>query len=537
MIKRLNGTLLKLAGMCALLALPVGAAPEIRAILNAASYALPGMPNSGIAQGSMFVVFGTDLGPGDLRQAPGFPLPASLGGTSIRVTVGNTAVDALLVYVWATQVAAILPSATPVGIGLMEVTYSGHTSQAGAFRVVRSSPGVLAQNQAGSGQALAQNFNSTTDQPRNSLGRPAKPGQVVTLWATGLGPIPDSDAMTPIPRDLDIKLQIVVGGKPATVRYKGGSGCCAGVDQIVFEVPPGLSGCYVPVVVQVDNVVSNFTTISVAGPDGGDCADLSGVSGPMLDELQAGGTLRVGSIVLSVNKSDIVTESGIGQFLQADLTWLGNQISLGLPSPGSCMVNPVRPSPIGGMPLPLVGFDAGRVLNVTGPKGNRQILQRYPGMYSETFATGTLVQFLEPGTYTVDSSPGGADVGPFRATLNFPAELAAAVQQSAAGTTVNWRGGDPAGYVVIQGSAQSPGSASATFTCVERTAAGQFAVPPYVLSMVPVNAGDVRAFVAAGTSPQNRFKATGLDVGYFSFCSPMSALCSSGGGYFDYYGY
>ncbi len=524
--------LLKLAGVCALLALPAGAAPEIRAILNAASYAQPGMPNSGIARGSIFVVFGTELGPGDLRQAVGFPLPTSLGGTSIRVTVGATTVDALLVYVWATQVAAILPSGTPEGIGLMEVTYNGRTGQAGAFRVVRSSPGVLAQNQAGSGPTLAQNFNSAADQPRNTLSRPAQPGQVVTLWATGLGPIPDNEAMAPVPRDLNINLQVLVGGKPAAVRYKGRSGCCSGVDQIVFEVPPGVGGCYVPMVVQVDNAVSNFTTISVAGPGGSDCTDLSGISGPMLEKLQAGGNLRVGSIVLSVAKSDFVAETGIGEFFQADLTWLANRISLGLPSPGSCMVNPVKSFVPFGLAFEPVGLDAGRVLNVTGPKGSRQILQRWPGMYSEAFANGTLVQFLEPGTYTVDSS-GGPDVGPFRSTITFPAELTSTVQQSAAGTTVNWRGGDPTGYVVIQGSAPSPAGVGTSFSCVERASAGQFTVPPYVLSSLPASPSDITALTAAGSAPQNRFKAPGLDLGYFSFCSPSSALC--GGGLFDYY--
>jgi hypothetical protein len=144
------------------------------------------------------------------------------------------------------------------------------------------------------------------------------------------------------------------------------------------------------------------------------------------------------------------------------------------------------------------------------------------------------VQFLVPGTYTVDSAPGGADIGPFHATLNFPAELTSTVQQSAAGTTVNWRGGDPEGYVVIQGTAQSPAGVSTSFSCVERTGAGQFTLPPYVLASLPGNPTDITALTAAGSSPQNRFKAPGLDLGYFSYCSPWSALC---GVPFYYYGY
>ena len=74
------------------------AAPTIaqNGILNGGSYALPGLPNSGIAQGSIFVVFGQELGPATLVQVSSFPLPTSQGlaGTSIRVTVGGTTVDA-----------------------------------------------------------------------------------------------------------------------------------------------------------------------------------------------------------------------------------------------------------------------------------------------------------------------------------------------------------------------------------------------------------------------------------------------------------
>jgi hypothetical protein len=159
------------------------------------------------------------------------------------------------------------------------------------------------------------------------------------------------------------------------------------------------------------------------------------------------------------------------------------------------------------------------------------MLQRYGGLYSETFATGTLVQFLTPGTYTLDS-PGGADVGQLHAAITIPADLTSTVQQSATGTIVNWRGGDPAGYVVVQGSAASPAGVRTSFSCVEKASAGQFTLPPYVLSSLPGTPSDIVALIAAGSSAQNRFKAPGLDLGYFSFCSPSSALC---GAFYDYW--
>jgi hypothetical protein len=252
----------------------------------------------------------------------------------------------------------------------------------------------------------------------------------------------------------------------------------------------------------------------------------------MLERLLGGGTARVGSIVLSVNAGGTVSENGIGEFFQADLNWVAARLTPGLPSPGSCMVNPVTLSGPAGMYVDPVGLDAGQLLTVNGPKGSRQVLQRYPGYYSETFAQGTVTQFLQPGTYAVDNGAGGADVGRFQATVSFPAQLSATVQQSATGTAVNWQGGDPTGYVVIQGSVKSASGVPTNFTCVERTSAGQFALPPVVMSSLPGAPSGVTAVVAAGTAAQNRFKAAGLDLAFFSFCSPISGLCN--GPYFGY---
>jgi len=509
----------KLAGIC-LIATPGWAAPQIAAVLNAASYARPGMPNSGIAQGSMFVIFGAGMGPASLVQAGGFPLPTALSGTSVRVTVGATAVDAFLVYTYASQVAAVLPSVTPTGIGLLSVTYNGHTSEAGAFRVVRSSPGILTQNQAGTGPALAQNFNLESDQPRNTLTHAAHAGQVLTLWATGLGPISGSDAAQPVPEDLSLNLQVLVGSKPAKVRYKGRSGCCAGIDQVQFEVPANVEGCSVPIAIRVDDTVSNFATIAVAA-SGDVCADLSGVSGADLERWQAGANLASAAIGLHVaqdcedyfcggpDSPAPYIETGEASFLRSGLPFVRTQV--GLPPPGSCIVRPAGVvGALIGAPQPL---DAGGVLNVTGPKGVRQIVLQSPGYYSQQFAQGSAVQYLVPGTYVIDNGAGGTDVGPFQATLTVPPVFTSTVESSSAGARAAWTGGDPEGYVTIQGGAASPTtSAVASFVCTERVSAGQFTVPPEVLLGLPA-APSLSTFY----QPTAIFHARGLDIGQISF--------------------
>lgn len=107
-------------------------------IVNAASYIPSGLPNSGIAQGSLFVVMGSGLGPNSLQQAPGVPWPAELAETTVQVTVGGTTVNAYLYYAWSGQLAGVLPSTTPVGDGTLTVTFDGETSAPAPILVVRS---------------------------------------------------------------------------------------------------------------------------------------------------------------------------------------------------------------------------------------------------------------------------------------------------------------------------------------------------------------------------------------------------------------
>ena len=49
-------------------------APKITAVVNAASYIQPGLPNAGIAQGAIFVVFGATWA---LRRSPSLQRPFS----------------------------------------------------------------------------------------------------------------------------------------------------------------------------------------------------------------------------------------------------------------------------------------------------------------------------------------------------------------------------------------------------------------------------------------------------------------------------
>src|SRR3954451_1457404 len=113
--------LISVAGVCL-------AQPSITAVQNAASYIPAGLPNSGIGQGSMFIIKGNNLGPANVVVASSYPLQTTIAGTSVQVTVGGRSVSGLMYYSLASQVASILPSSTPLGTGTVTVSYNGQTS-------------------------------------------------------------------------------------------------------------------------------------------------------------------------------------------------------------------------------------------------------------------------------------------------------------------------------------------------------------------------------------------------------------------------
>jgi uncharacterized protein (TIGR03437 family) len=107
---------LGITALCLLLLVAPAGAQSVVSV-NSASYVNPALPNGSIAQGSMFIGFGSGLGPAAIQFPSPWPFPTELAGTSIKVTVDATTVDCFMVYTSAGQIAGILPSNTPLGAG------------------------------------------------------------------------------------------------------------------------------------------------------------------------------------------------------------------------------------------------------------------------------------------------------------------------------------------------------------------------------------------------------------------------------------
>ena len=134
--------------------------PVVSLVVNAASNLVPGLPNSGIATGSMFIVYGSNLGPAALTAISAYPLNPVLAGTAVRVTVAGRTVDALPYYTSANQLAAILPSTTPVGEGTITVSYNNAVSAASPITVVGGNVGMYTVNSQGTGDAAGRRSGS-----------------------------------------------------------------------------------------------------------------------------------------------------------------------------------------------------------------------------------------------------------------------------------------------------------------------------------------------------------------------------------------
>ncbi len=504
--------------------LPLRAAPAAGGVVNAASSILPGRPNGNLTPGGLFSLFGSGMGPTQLVEVDAFPLPLELAGTSVRVTVGGVTANCVMLFTSAGQLAAILPSSTPLGAGAMTVTYQSQTSAPLPITVAAGNFGIFALNQRGDGPGVFTD--PLARQLRvNGFFEPARPGDIWDIWGTGLGPITVDEAAGPAPGDLTgLDVKVLVGGREAQVLYRGRSGCCAGLDQVRFITPEGVSSCHAPVVVTVDGVPSNFVTMAIS-PGGSVCSDPGRDSAENLELFEATGFLRQGQLLLgrvwtTTQAADGAVSTQRGDSAAASFVELSYDNVLDLQperlSPGACLVSrlPVAPPEVRGL-------EAGR-LTVAGPSAMAELTRNSPGFYTHSFEPPAGV---EAGRGYTFATPGGELVGPFQASITppEPIELLNPEQlrriNRAAGVRIRWRGGR--GPAVIRGSSPfaigPDGPVGAQFVCFVDAGAGQFELPRTVLDSMPASVDDDGtpggSLTFGQTVDAGSFAAQGLDLG------------------------
>jgi len=506
------------------------AQPRISKVQNVFSLILPGMPNSGIAQGSVFAISGTGLA--TTTSAPQvFPLQTVLEGASVDVTVNATTTHAILYFVSATQIVAILPSATPTGSGQVKVAVGGKTSSAG-ITVVQSAFGMLSLNAVGNGPAAVFDVNWQY----LGLTNAANPGDVISLWGTGVGPITGDETNIQTPQNLtDVPIEVDIGGVPATVQYAG-RGYYPGLDVIRVQVPSGVSGCKVSVVVRSGDIVSNFGTIPVAS-SGRTCSEpVVGLSASRIQTLLSQPVINRGVINFSSDSAGSSADVTFSRFTSAQYATkqpFASPVSL-----GDCTVfnftnqNMAVPNPPAFRPVPL---DAGPSISLMATSessvGNASMPFQDGGYSAPSLPAANSFK----GTYTFTGT-GGPDIGVFSAQLTLPGGGSSYTTSTlnnvtsvtrSQGLTVTWTQPKNSDadlmFIQISGYAFAPNFPyGADFACNVPLAAGRFTIPPAVLLALPPQGASATPLgeLEIDLIITRQFTAPGVDVGTFNWVWP-----------------
>ncbi|MGD0775780.1 MAG: hypothetical protein ABSC05_23440 [Candidatus Solibacter sp.] len=528
--------------------------PSITAVQDAASN------TPSIAQGSIFIVKGTNLSAsGYTPFAP--PRPTLSSGVKVTFTpvAGGTGTDVYLVYLYnqsgVNQIAGILPSTVAAGNYNVTVTNGTAVSAPFAAQVVANKVALFTQDNTGSGLAVVQNYISASQVDLNRLTTgsvsgvtisPAKPGQTLIAWGTGLGGYAAGDNTTSPVFDFSktSTIQAVVGGVSIPVLYAGRAGY-PGEDQINFTLPSNIpTGCAVTLQISVNGKLSAPTSISIAPDAGSSACVFPGYTLAQLQKLDAGGTITTGGFSIT-QFTESVTQVGTekvdligGGFSQLTGFQLSSAVqgNVNLIQQGSCQVITATVTGTSTSTGTSTELDAG-VVTITGPAGSsltNQALTKTLNSYSlsNIEGLGTIpgqTNFTLPaGSYTLTGA-GGNDVGSFSTslTLGAPLTLSAPLPTNVVRSsplTINWTGGIASNMVeIIGGVTTSTGTGSSEvtttteFLCVTTAGAGTFTVPASILTQLPATTGsntgilEVASFNTSATFPAT-LKADGSTI-------------------------
>jgi len=185
---------------------------------------------TGAVQGAVFRLGAHGLGvPRVSYSVNGFPFPTVLGGFSVHF--GET--QAILLSAEPSNesprapadfwiIRGVLPSNAPAGAsGPVSVSYNGRRIAATSLNVSVARRG-FGLYRSGPFQATASNVDGEGKWTTNTYVNPARPGQSIVLWGTGLGAVVGDEAAGPLPQALDTAgLQLLVGNRPTPILYGG----------------------------------------------------------------------------------------------------------------------------------------------------------------------------------------------------------------------------------------------------------------------------------------------------------------------------
>ncbi len=211
-----------------------------------------------LSPGEVITLYGSGLISGNTATASA-PFPNTLGGAQVLITPsGATApLNAPVYSVTPTQISAVVPYNLPSGTSevTVQVNNNGVLSNAVQAYAGTTSPGVFTVPVGGLGDGAILHADYTLV----SAASPAKVGETVQVFLTGLGPVsPAVTAGAPAPSSGTLAqvvnpVYVYIDGMTATVPFAG--------------LAPGLGGLYQVNVTVPSGVGSGSVTLEISGTD------------------------------------------------------------------------------------------------------------------------------------------------------------------------------------------------------------------------------------------------------------------------------
>ena len=202
-------------------------------IVNASDYS-PGP----FAPNSMVTIFGSNLAFATTGLSEGSiaSLPVVLGGVSVYIDNSPTP----LLYVSATQINLLIPPNEIAGDVPVRVVRQGTPGPTVTITLVSAAPALFLSSPT---SALAQDY--MTNSSTVTAAAPAQPGDLIILYAAGLGSTSPNSETGEIPQFQALisvfnSFQVLLNGKalnPTTVPYAGQTPGFAGLYQVNFYLP------------------------------------------------------------------------------------------------------------------------------------------------------------------------------------------------------------------------------------------------------------------------------------------------------------
>jgi uncharacterized protein (TIGR03437 family) len=246
----------KLLLVCAGAGSLLAQAPTITAIYNS-GLANAGIKDTRFCPGSTISIYGTGFPSGTVSATSTAPVPANI----VTVNVGGIAAYVTFESSASAQINAQIPFNAPVGATQVTVTSSAGTSAGFNITTLPTAPTLIVA--ANTLVGLIANLQGKFITSSNL----ATAGQVLTIYATGLGPTDPAVPAGPAPSSLASTTTfptITVGGLAAQVSFAGLAPSQVGLYQVNFTVPAGAQG-NAPVVLSIGGQSSNTATLPLFG--------------------------------------------------------------------------------------------------------------------------------------------------------------------------------------------------------------------------------------------------------------------------------